>query len=373
MTMASQSATNAASETTTLYLVLGGAALVGVVVAWHMYHGLIAYWLLHATWLELDYLRQLPLLNDHVAPLQRCLIAAAYRPEQLAAGALLDLLNAGGWCFVPLPAAIGLYGLVCAWRHPANRTRRAITAATLPHIMARHAPAVTPVLYYGDLLNVDPAEHRRSLNPEEWAQQRNLIVNGQLRRDLCADELVKDLGGRLASLEQLSLTEQAMFAIFGARLLSDGKDIAHAQAMLDALNRSCHHINWQGRRGYPDLTICNAAFAKYVQHPAARIWLEKHHYARTLLHAMHKDSLKYGRLSSAHFRWLKGMDRPLWYALNTTGRKTPFVESAAVYTQTLWETFAAEHGYQLTEPCVDDAIDGIESYLIKVGIVHRQQ
>lgn len=367
--MPRQGATSASSETATILLVLGGALLVGMMVAWHVYHGLIAYWLLHATWLELEMPRNLPFWAEAAAALQRRVIASAYHPESLSATGLLGLLNAGGRFFIAIPMTVTLYGLACAWRHPANRTRRAITAHTLPHIMARHAPAVIPVLHYGDLLNEDPEEHKRALNPEEWVQQRKLVVNGQLRRDLCRTELIKDLGTRLTSLDQLSPTERAMFAIFGARLLSNRADILQAQALLDALNRSCGKMHWQGRRGYPDLTICDAAFAKYAKHPDALAWLERHPYARTLLHAMHKESLKYGRLASAHFRWLKGMDRPLWYALNTTGRKTPFAESSAVFTQTLWETYAAEHGYRLTEPWVDDAIDGFETYLAKIGVV----
>ena len=84
---------------------------------------------------------------------------------------------------------------------------------------------------------------------------------------------------------------------------------------------------------------------------------------------MHKAALASGKLPSSHFRWLKGIDRRLWYALNTTGRKSPFVESAAVFTQTLWEDFAFDNGYRLTEPCLEDAIDGIEAYLVKIGLM----
>ncbi len=364
-----QGTTSASNETATILLVLGGALLAGLIVVWHLYHGLIAYWLLHMTWLELQLPRGLPFLADHAAALQKRVIAAAYQPEAVSAATLLGLLNICGRIFITIPMGVVLYGLACAWRHPAARTKRAITAHTLPHIMAHHAPAVIPILHYGDLLNHDPVEHRRALNPEEWVRQRKLVVNGQLRRDLCREELIKDLGSRLISLDQLSPTEKAMFAVFGARLLSDRADILQAQALLDALNRSCRGIHWQGRRGYPDLAICDAAFAKYARHPDAGAWLEHHAYARTLLHAMHKEALKYGRLASAHFRWLKGMDRSLWYALNTTGRKTPFAESAAVFTQTMWETYAAERGYRLSEPWVDDAIEGIETYLVKVGVV----
>lgn len=87
---------------------------------------------------------------------------------------------------------------------------------------------------------------------------------------------------------------------------------------------------------------------------------------------MHKAALATGKLPSAHFRWLKGLDRQLWYALNTTGRKGPFIESAAVFTQALWEDFAADNGYRLDAPQLDDAIDGIEAYLVKIGLTTTQ-
>jgi intracellular multiplication protein IcmP len=63
------------------------------------------------------------------------------------------------------------------------------------------------------------------------------------------------------------------------------------------------------------------------------------------------------------------MDRGLWYALNTTGRKKPFIESVAVFTQASWESFARDSGYVLTKPCLEGAIDGVENYLVQVGLV----
>ena len=48
-------------------------------------------------------------------------------------------------------------------------------------------------------------------------------------------------------------------------------------------------------------------------------------------------------------------------------------QTAAVFTQALWEDFAHDCGYQLTEPYVDDAIHGIEKYLIKIGLMQPRQ
>lgn len=345
---------------------MGLLCLVGLFVIWHMYHADIIYAAMRWGWVQLGWI-------DHIvaadAQLKRLLIATATHADKASAAHMVAVLNAVGRYFIVLPLAVTLWGLWRVQRHPASRTRRAITAASLPRIMASHAPAVTPILYYGDLLNTDPEDHRRALSPEEWAQNHALVVNRKLQRDLCRELLVSALGNKVTTPEQLTPVERALFAVFGARLLSDGQDIPKAQFLLDELNRSCHRHRWNGKPGYPDLAICDESFAKYATHPAAAEWIARHPYPRTLLHAMHKEALRTGKLASSHFRWLKGMDRPLWYALNTTGRKAPFVESAAVFTQCLWEEFAFENGYRLQSPCLDAAVDGIEAYLVKAGIV----
>jgi len=342
--------------------------LLGLMVAWHFYHAEIVYWAMRWAWIQLRWIENL-YAGDMLQATKQAIVAAARSPEQQSFHQTIGLLNSAGRYFIALPFLVALYGLWSAQRHPANRTRRQITADTLPRIMSSHSPAVTPVLYYGDLLNSDPEEHRRALNPEEWVERHGLVVNRQLRREACKALLVQDLGNKITSPDQLSPVERALFAVFGARLLSDGNDIARAQALLDALNRSCHHHHGNGKPGYPDLTVCDEAFAIYATHPAAAEWIARHPYPRTLLHAMHKEALATGKLPSSHFRWLKGMDRALWYALNTTGRKAPFMESSAVFTQCMWEAFAFDHGYRLQSPCLDETVNGIESYLIKLGIV----
>lgn len=339
---------------------------------WSMSHAEISYWALKWSWIQLE-LFDWPFMPDAIRLWRQDAAVLASAPGAVTFGQLVTVLNRTGLLFVWIPILLALRGIKLAITHKAVRTRRKVTVQTLPWIMSKHSPAIIPSLYYGDkdtlLLNVDPEEHRSSLNPEAWVEQHGLLVNGVLDRERCRELFIADLGKPVERLAELSPVERALFAVFGARLFSEGKDIKHAQRLLDDLNRSCHKHTWNGKKGYPDLTLCDKAFEKYAAHPDAVRWLAKHPYPRSLLHSMHKAALASGRLPSSHFRWLKGMDRQLWYALNTTGRKAPFLESAAVFTQALWEDFAFDNGYQLTEPSVDEAIDGVENYLIKIGLM----
>lgn len=351
-----------------VYLGMTALAIGGLWLLWSEYHADIAYYGLKWTWLQLSLINW-QFMPDAVLSDQYQAATLAGAPATVTFDQLLVLLNLPGYIFVSLPVLLAVRGFRIAQRHPANRTRRKITVDTLPWIMSAHSPAVIPSLYYGDLLNTDPPEHRSSRNPEEWVAEHSLLVNGILDRERCRTLLEHDLGNIIASLDEMAPHEKCLFAVFGARLLSDGSDIAKAQQMLDALNRSCHHGSWQGKRGYPDLSLMDAAFSTYSRHPDASEWLARHPYPRTLLHSMHQAALTTGKLPSSHFRWLKGIDRALWYALNTTGRKAPFIESAAVFTQAIWEEFAADNGYRLAAPQIDDAVDGIEAYLAKIGLI----
>lgn len=355
-----------------VYLGMIGLAAGFVWFLWYSSHADIAYYALKWAWYQLAVL-DWPFMPDAIRQWRQEAAYLASNPAAVSFDQLLAVMNKTGYLYVWIPIAFTVRGLMLAIRHKANLTRRKVTVQTLPWIMSKHSPAIIPSLYYGDrdtlLLNVDPLEHRSALNPEEWVEQHGLLINGALDRARCREVFVADLGKPVATLKELNAQERALFAVFGMRLLSEGKDIKHAQDLLDELNRSCHTHTWNGMKGYPDLSLADKAFAKYAEHPDAASWLARHPYPRTLLHAMHRAALSSGKLPSSHFRWLKGMDRPLWYALNTTGRKGPFLESAAVFSQTLWEDFAFDSGYRLVEPCVDDAIEGVEIYLIKIGLM----
>jgi intracellular multiplication protein IcmP len=339
---------------------------------WYSSHAKITYYGLKWVWYQLAVL-DWSFMPDTVRHWRQEAVYLASRPGEVSFGQFLSVVNKTGYFFVWIPVCLSLRGIKLAVKHKANFTRRKVTVQTLPWIMSKHSPAIIPTLYYGDkdtlLLNVDPDEHRSAVNPEEWVEQHGLLINGVLDRDRCRELLLADLGKPITSLNELNAHEKALFAVFGARILSNGKDIKKAQDLLDALNRSCHQHTWNGKKGYPNLSLTSKAFAKYSKHPDAQKWLAKHSYPRTLLYSMHKAALASGKLPSSHFRWLKGMDRPLWYALNTTGRKSPFQESSAVFTQALWEEFSFDNGYRLVEPFIDDAIDGIENYLIKIGLM----
>jgi intracellular multiplication protein IcmP len=337
-------------------------------VFWWVLHPDLVYWSFRCAWLVLESL-DWGVSHKWIGPLRAELAQAAGTPGAVPFSTYAWLLQRTGFWFCALPLAATAALAWKALQHPALKTRRAITADTLPWVVSTHSPAVIPSLYYPNLLKSDPPEHRSALNPEEYAASRRLVINGVLDRERAVASLETDLGPALTSLTELEPHERALFAVFAARVMSTSDDLGEAQVLLDALNRSCHQGSFDGRPGYPQFEVASTAFEKYADHPDVPNWIARHPFRRTLLASMHEAAIKSGKLSSSHFRWLKGVDRPLWYALNTTGRKTPFAESLAVFTQQRWETFSTALSANLSKPHLEDAVDALEAYLFKVGVV----
>lgn len=336
-------------------------------ILWEFFHAELVYWSLRLNWILLGGLTWGPTAQWASATRHNMEImaASALRTEP---GPYWELLNTSSRIYIPFVLIAAALLARKIWNHPSNHAHRVITADRLRWIMSVHAPAIIPVLYYGDLLTTDPEEHRPLASPKEWALQHRLVINHRLDRHRARDLLIAQLGRRITSPYDLKPHERAMFAVFGARLFADGKEHGQTQALLDELNRSCHRGTFNGKRGYPVLSITDNLFEKYARHRDVDEWVATHPFSRTLLHAMHLAAIKLGKAPSSHFRWLKGMDRCLWAALNSTGRKTPWIEGCAVFAQTQWENYVHGLGYSLTEPHLDDVLNAIEVALEKAGI-----
>ncbi|MEI9862507.1 secretion/conjugation apparatus DotM-related subunit [Enterobacter bugandensis] len=240
--------------------------------------------------------------------------------------------------------------------------------------MSSFSPAIAPALTYGDpktqLLNTDPAEHRSAQSPDEFAIEHKLVVNHRLRRDLAEKHFIAQLGKPLShdenAFEQFNDHERAMFAIFGLQHFLDQRQ--EAEQLLDALNRSTlkSDRHYRNKIGYPNLSLAEPAFRKVKASQVAQTWLKQHHYVRTAIAALHDHDL---HLPIRRYRWLKGLDRTLWYALASTGRPWPFVEGAGVISQSHWETLAARYHVRLTKPMMTLALDGLEKDLRNIGAV----
>lgn len=72
-----------------------------------------------------------------------------------------------------------------------------------------------------------------------------------------------------------------------------------------------------------------------------------------------------GVMAPPMYRWLKKVDRTMWYALNNIGRRSFLTEGAGAISHFLAERVSKE---SISEPYLDGAVDGILTYIDEQGV-----
>lgn len=345
----------------TLPIVVLGVLLLGLAFygIWHFKHAEVA-----RIYMKWRYLEVLPfaLLFEHAANLKLNLQNAIDQSALVPFSALRTAGNHVGLFYVPFVIGLGALTIRRAMGAPILKSYRVHSPKSLMEAQARNFPAILPVI---DLDLTDDASPRWAVSrrPEEFARDYGLVANGSLNRQRTKVVMLEHLGRMVQHPDQLYHHEKALFSVFAARII-DGREAS--QALLDALNRSSRN-----KASRPDYRVAQAAYLKYRQHPDMLAMLRQHPYTRTFLFALLLKSREKGVLPSSEFIWLKPNDRMLWYPLNSAGRKTPFVDAAAVFAQFQAERVAADANRELIEPYIERAIDGLASYLKKIGITNE--
>lgn len=85
--------------------------------------------------------------------------------------------------------------------------------------------------------------------------------------------------------------------------------------------------------------------------------MASHGFVVTGLMTLLEEARGGGVIPCVEFIWLKGEDRPLWYALQTVGRKTAFSEAGGAYAHWLLEK---QVGKAITQPEVTSAVEALK-------------
>lgn len=326
-------------------------------------------WVLYWLWLMVDF----SYTHVLVASKANLLVKLANNPKAVSFDQWLAVMNQTSTIlFVFLIPII----LLSSWSlalHPMLpfRSKRLISAKTLPKLVSGFAPSIIPIVAaYGPngLKDDTSAANAWALKPEEFAEQHNLIVRKVLDRTAAQAALEAQIGPAHTDFADWLPHERALLAVFGLQVfLNDRKA---ATKLLDDLNRSCLVKGLTRRPTYlPLYSLAEKAFARVVATPAMGELLAVHGFRRTALAGLYGRDL---RLPSARFRWLKGVDRTLWYALHSADTAKVYVEGAGVLARSRAEAKAKQLGL----PCglrVEKAIDGLNAEMEGIGLIHEHE
>lgn len=354
------------SEQAQLLLMLGA----GLALCWFFFDTFVYWtsWILYWLWLIVD---SGP-THLWVASKVNLLASLANNAKTVTFDQWLGVMNqTSGILFLFVGPIVLLSGVGLA-QHPMLpfRSRRLITAKTLPKIVSAFAPSVIPIVAAhgpNGLKDDSSAANAWALKPEEFAERHNLISRKILDREATQAAFEAQVGPLHNGAQGWTDYERALLAVFGLQVFLGNRKAA--TKLLDDLNRSCmvKGLRRKAPTYLPLYSLADKAFAQVMAAPGCAELLAMHKYKRTALAGLYGRDL---RLPSARFLWLKGVDRTLWYALHSADTAKVFVEGAGALGQARAEKRAVELKLPLDRLMVKKAIDGQQSELEGIGQVH---
>ncbi len=264
--------------------------------------------------------------------------------------------------FPALASILALYGWRVTRSNPAGRLRRNFDMKSFASSEVSQWGWIAPVKdkdlvhapldsgpYAMGMTELQLVHHYRLLESHE-----HLTIN-----ELRTEKLFSSQLGRLwEGHARLRTHERALYACFIAQLCRDRKQ---SLAALEALSRSA-------ATGKLDTSITDGLLRKHRHDPRVTKEVARHAYVSTVLCGVMLAAQRFGKIPPGFFIWLRPLDRALWYALHSAGRRTPFTEAAGVYSHFQAELVA---GHAMETPYVKPAVEGLRRELEKVRLTEE--
>lgn len=352
-----------------LFLMLCAAVL----LCWLFFDSFVYWtsWLLYWLWKLIDF----PRIHGWAGAKINLLAELANNAKDVTFSEWLDVMNQTSGIFLLFLVPLAVLSAIGLANHPALpfRSKRLVNIHTLPGLVSAFAPSVIPVLAVAGpdgLMNDTSEANAWGLKPEELAERHNLVRRKVLDQEAARVVFEAQIGVHRQELADWAPYEKALLAVFGLQVFLD--DRKAATRLLDDLNRSC--LVKGVRRNRDDMRplyqLADKSFERVAQAPGVSEWLNSHCSVRTALVGLYGRDL---RLPPARFRWLKGVDRTLWYALHSADTTKGFVEGGGVLAQARAEVQAQKLGLPPPGLMVAKAIEGLQEELESIGLVHPRE
>lgn len=267
-------------------------------------------------------------------------------------GALSALSRDLRWVmFVPMGGLFAWYAHRVWKAQPAKNLRRTLDRRKIIESEVRIWPWIAPVVKL-DLVAQPIHEGRWAMarTPVDFARKYRLLDGREVNKLRTEKFFSSQLGKLWEGPDRLPRHVRALFACFIAQACRD-KDGARDGLRTLALSHA---------DGKPDYAFVQPLLDKHLGDERLAPLFRNHAYAVTVLCAALELARSNGVLPPAYFLWLRPLNRPLWYALNNVGRRTPFCDAAGVHAHYLAEKVA---GHRIERPYVVEAAKALERAL----------
>ncbi len=339
-------------------------------VAWWAWSDHFVSWAFQLKLAELRLLHTLGLGSADTLELTGALQGALTAPERIDFATFQFGLDAAGACLRgPVAAALAVLGVWLLAGHPAGRFRRRFDLQRLAEAMREAWPFALHALRRGHLaLPLDHAVWGMAASGAVFLKRHDLVertaVGWTLREARAEQVLAAQLGAPWA-VGSPPPHVRALAGLFALRIAgfeapSDAEAERLKNRAFELLRQLARSAAAHKAGGYlPTAAVYTRVIAKtapFLNAGTVQALVAHHVYTQTVLLRLLAEARRCGALPPALFSWLKGVDRPLWYALSSLGRRVPFVETLGAVAHYQAELAA---GRALYPPAVEAAVEGL--------------
>ncbi len=273
----------------------------------------------------------------------------------------------GNYLKIPIALVLAILAFIMFRGSPVTRFKKTYSMGRLHHQEAENWPYIAPVRGLNLLeKSIDEGEWAMAMAPMAFARKYKLLkvvmpaaAEGKLISSIKPKATIiphkanavflRQMGRPWMGVEKLPKHAQALFAAFAAKAEGD------RQASMNLLRQ----IAASGVSGSKKLNFSgtDALLKKHLKSKLIQKVISRHAYEYTVMASVLEVARTDGVIASAEFIWLKPLDRPLWYVLNTVGRQTCPTEIAGSFAHWLVEK---EMNRPLTVPMIEQATKGLE-------------
>lgn len=272
----------------------------------------------------------------------------------------------GNYLRYPVIIILLVLALVIYFSKATSRYKKTYNMKQLVQDERESWPQITPIADL-DLVHtdIDVGPWAMALSPMQFAKKHNLLQEERilatdavstlqhaktivsLRRDEAYQVFSLQLGRYWTGVENLTKPTKALFAAFAAR----------AERDQEGSRKLLLQIAGSATTGRLDFSGTDELLEKHKHNKALIRITQDHAFVLTVMASMLKLAREDGVLASADFLWLKPIDRPLWFVLNSVGRQTPFAEVSGVMAHWLAENTLRR---KIGVPMVEQAVNALE-------------
>lgn len=316
----------------------------------------------------------LKIFDQHFSLMINGLQSVMNNPESVSLMDKLFFINDSGKYLAGLFSIIMLgLSFKLMFKHPNSRFKTIFNTKTLAAQEISRWPQITPATHF-DLVNEDVSTGpwAMSLSPMEFAKKNDLLIlDGIKHKSQRAAKKAKTT----AKID-IDKSNHVFAQQLGPAWSGPQNTPVHIQVLYVALSAKIHHesdfaleifneVSASFTKDYKITAPANLKklVKKYSEKSTIKKLSKQHAYRLTFMASLLQKSRDDGVQSTADFLWLKTIDRPLWYMLNSVGRRVAFPEVAGPYAHWTAEKKYVNH---LNRPTIEQATLALEEAISQI-------